>query len=146
MSKPRISFGQDENGQDRGWVAMSVAEHLRRARDPRFTAVVRIEHAALALMNKVQHAQLEPFQLADILGHDLEPEEHLVDAGWELLRPGRRLAGDSTIRKAIKDAIALGTLEPGSTRKCLIVPLTAQTRWQRRDSQCRVHSVGTRSL
>lgn len=118
-------------GQENGWVAMSVAEHLRRARDPRFTAVVRIEHAALGMMNKVQHAPFGQFQLAEILGHDLDPGE-------------RKLAGDSTVRKAIKDAITLGILDPRSTKTCLVVPVTALCQWQRRDSVCQEHRIGPR--
>jgi len=127
-----ISFGQDNRGQQTGWIAFAVAEHEIRARDSRFTVIYRIEQAALAFANKIGHAEFDDDELALILGREL-------DLG------GRKLAGESTVRKAVKDGIRLGVLLEGSNRRCLIVPQwAAQTEWSQRDSLCHEHRIGLR--
>lgn len=135
MSKIRFPAGDDEDDNGSGpWVAVSVAECLRRAADPRRPAVVRIVEAARAHTNRIGHAEFGAYELEELLGRD-DPE-----------CPGaRKLAGRSTIRKAVRDAVALGDLHPTSTIKCLVLPPDAVQAPRLGAARCITHRIGARN-
>lgn len=128
VASRKISFGVNmATGREEPWNAFPEYEWDRRARCSLFTSTERIECAARSRMNKIGHAGFTMLELQEILGKSNEDGD-LV------------LVNERTVKRAIDAAVERGSLAPGSSPLCLVVPsTTGQT--TNRDSECAVHRI-----